>query len=133
MENVPYANVVGCLMNAMVLTRLDISHAISVVSRYMASRDMEHWKVVKWIMRYLSITLSYGLMYGKNKGSCEGLLGYVDSHYVGDLDMKRSLIGYMFTYNNCFINWKATLQHVVPLSTTKAEYTPATEVVNKAL
>lgn len=47
--------------------------------------------------------------------------------------MKRSLIGYMFTYNNCFINQKAILQHVVPLSTTKAEYTAATEVVNKAL
>lgn len=133
MQNVPYANAVGCLMNAMILTRLDISHVVSFVSRYMASRDMEHWKVVKWIMRYLSSTLSYGLVYGKNKGSCEGLLGYVDSDYAGDLDMKRSLIGYMFTYNNCFINWKAILQHVVALSTTKAEYTAATEAVNKAL
>ncbi|KAH9725257.1 hypothetical protein KPL70_007804 [Citrus sinensis] len=84
-EYVPYANAVGCLMYAMVLTKPDISHVVSVVSRYMASprkehwkavkwimRYMaspgkEHWKAVKWIMRYLSCTLSYGLVYGKNK------------------------------------------------------------------
>ncbi|KAH9751398.1 hypothetical protein KPL71_014282 [Citrus sinensis] len=132
-EDVPYANAVGCLMYAMVLTRPDISHAVSVVSRYMATPRKEHWKAVKWIMRYLSGTLSCGLVYGKNKGSCEGLLGFVDSDYAGDLDKRRSLTCYMFLFNGCLINWKATLQHVVALSTTEAEYTAATEVVKEAL
>ncbi|KAH9722896.1 Integrase catalytic domain-containing protein [Citrus sinensis] len=133
MEDVPYANAVGCLMYAMVLTRPDISHAVSVVSRYMATPGNEHWKAVKWIMRYLSGTLSCGLVYGKNKGSCEGLLGFVDSDYAGDLDRRRSLTGYMFLFNGCLVNWKATLQHVVALSTTEAEYTTATEAVKEAL
>ncbi|KAH9786526.1 hypothetical protein KPL71_010287 [Citrus sinensis] len=44
MTNIPYAKAVGCLMYAMVLTRPDISHAVSVVSRYMASPGKEHWK-----------------------------------------------------------------------------------------
>ena len=35
MSRVPYANVVGSLMYVMVSTRLDISHAFGVVSRYM--------------------------------------------------------------------------------------------------
>ena len=69
----------------------------------------------------------------KNKGSCEVLLGFVDSDYAGDLDRRRSLAGYMFLFNGCLVNWKATLQHMVALSTTKAEYTAATEVVKKAL
>ncbi|KAH9649116.1 hypothetical protein KPL70_025868 [Citrus sinensis] len=133
MEDVPYANAVGCLMYAMVLTRPYISHAVTVVSRYMAAPGKEHWKAVKWIMRYLSGTLSCGLVYGKNKGSCEGLLGFVDSDYVGDLDRRRSLIGYMFLFNGCLVNWKATLQHVVALSTTEAEYTAATKAVKEAL
>ena len=34
MSHVPYASVVGSIMYAMVCTRPDISHAISVVSRY---------------------------------------------------------------------------------------------------
>eukprot|EP00253_Pinus_taeda_P026056 PITA_26056 len=37
MSQIPYANVVGCLMYAMVCTRPDISHAVGVVSRYMAN------------------------------------------------------------------------------------------------
>eukprot|EP00253_Pinus_taeda_P018477 PITA_18477 len=37
MSRIPYANVVGCLMYAMVCTRTDISHAVGVVSRYMAN------------------------------------------------------------------------------------------------
>eukprot|EP00253_Pinus_taeda_P014092 PITA_14092 len=37
MSRIPYANVVGCLMYAMVCTRPDISHAVRVVSRYVDS------------------------------------------------------------------------------------------------
>eukprot|EP00253_Pinus_taeda_P025921 PITA_25921 len=37
MSRIPYANVVGCLMYAMVCTRPDISHAVGVVSRYMTN------------------------------------------------------------------------------------------------
>eukprot|EP00253_Pinus_taeda_P027486 PITA_27486 len=38
MSHVPYANAVGNLMYAMVSTRPDISHAVVVVSRFMANR-----------------------------------------------------------------------------------------------
>ena len=37
MMNIPYASVVGCLMYTMVLTRPGLSHAVSVVSKYMAN------------------------------------------------------------------------------------------------
>ncbi|CAL2258919.1 unnamed protein product [Prunus armeniaca] len=50
MEKVPYANVVGCLMYAMVCTRPDIAQAISVVSRYMSNSGKQHWDAVKWIL-----------------------------------------------------------------------------------
>lgn len=35
--------------------------------------------------------------------------------------------------NSCTVNWKATLQSVVALSTTEAKYTTATEAVKEAL
>ena len=50
MTHVPYANAVGCLMYVMIYTRLDIAHAISVVSKFMANPGKEHWKAVKWIL-----------------------------------------------------------------------------------
>ncbi|KAH9685060.1 hypothetical protein KPL70_013801 [Citrus sinensis] len=134
MSKVPYANAVGCMMYAMVLTRPDISHSLSLISRYMASPRKEHWRAAKWMLRYLNGTLDYGLLYGNGRETNEaGLWGYVDSDYAGDLDIRRSQTGYMFMLNGCLISWKASLQHVVALSTTEAEYTTASEAVKEAL
>ena len=77
--------------------------------------------------------MNCGLTYEKAKEEDDGLRGYADSDYAGDLDRKRSLIGYIFMLNGCTVNWKATLQSVVALSTTEAEYIAATEAVKKAL
>ena len=53
MASVPYASAVGSLMYAMVCTRLDITHAVGVVSKYMENPGKEHWEAVKWLLRYL--------------------------------------------------------------------------------
>ena len=50
MSRIPYANAVGTLMYAMVCTQLDISHAVGVVSRYMANPGKKHWLAVKWVL-----------------------------------------------------------------------------------
>ena len=64
MSKVPYASVVGSLMYAMVCTRLDITHAVGVVRRYMKNLGKEHWMVVKWILRYLRGTTNQALWFG---------------------------------------------------------------------
>ena len=46
MSRVPYSSAVGSLMYAMVCSRPDLSYALSVVSRYMANPEKEHWKSV---------------------------------------------------------------------------------------
>ena len=52
-SKVPYASAIDSLMYAMVCTRLDIAHAVGVVSRFMSRPGKQHWEVVKWILRYL--------------------------------------------------------------------------------
>jgi hypothetical protein len=42
MSKVLYTSAVGCLMYAMVCTRLDLAHAVSVVSKYMANPGKQH-------------------------------------------------------------------------------------------
>lgn len=93
-------------MFVMFCTRLDISDAVSVVSTYMDRLDNLHQKAIKWILRYLRGTSNICLEFGR---SSEGLVGYVDSDYVGDLDQMRSLAGYLFAFENYAISWKATL------------------------
>jgi hypothetical protein len=105
MSKVPYSSVVGSLMYAMVCSRPDLSHAISVVSRYMANPGREHWKAVQWILRYLRGSSNAGFCFGKSR---DGLFGYVDSDYACDLD-RRSLSGYVFMVGGCAVSWKACL------------------------
>jgi hypothetical protein len=115
MSKVPYSSVVGSLMYAMICSRPDLSHATSVVAKYMSNPGKEHWKAVQWIFRYLCGSYSACLCFGK---SGDGLVDYVDSDYGGDLDMRRSLLGYVFTVGDCVVSWKAHLQDIVALSTT---------------
>ena len=68
MSHVPYASAVGSLMYAMVCTRLDIAHAVGVLSRFMSNPGKEHWTAMKRVFRYFCDTSDYGLCY-------EGKLG----------------------------------------------------------
>lgn len=133
MYNVPYSSAVGSLMYAMVCTRPDLAHAISVVSRYMHNPGKDHWNAVKWILRYLKGTSDLGLIFDTSKASSEIIIGYVDSDYGGDLDHRKSLSSYIFTVCGCAVSWKSSLQSVAALSTTEAEYIAATEGVKEAI
>ncbi|KAG8488139.1 hypothetical protein CXB51_018349 [Gossypium anomalum] len=63
----------------------------------------------------------------------DGVIGYVDADFAGDLDRRRSLTGYVFTIGGCAISWKATLQTTITLSTTEAEYMAITEACKEAI
>uniref|UniRef100_A0A3Q7JAX8 Reverse transcriptase Ty1/copia-type domain-containing protein n=1 Tax=Solanum lycopersicum TaxID=4081 RepID=A0A3Q7JAX8_SOLLC len=131
MSRVPYASAVGSLMYAMVCTRSDLAHAVSVVSRFMGQPGREHWQAVKRIFRYLRGTSDVGLIYG---GDTQCLVtGYSDSDYAGDVDTRRSITGYVFTLGGSVVSWKATLQPTVTLSTTEAEYMALTEAAKEGI
>ena len=131
MSKVPYANVVGSLMYAMVCTRPDISQAVGVISRYMHNPGKEHWQAVKWILRYIHNTVDVGLVFEQEDN--QSVVGYCDSDFAGDLDKRRSTTGYVFTFAKAPVSWKSTLQSTVALSTTEAEYMAITEAVKEAI
>ena len=47
------------------------------------------------------------------------LYGFVDSDYVGDLDRRMWLTGYYFLIGGNLLNWKASLQPMMVLSSTE--------------
>ena len=120
MSHVPYASAVGSLMYAMVCTRLDIAHAVGVLSRYMSKLGKEHQKIVKRFFTYLRGTVSYGLCYQGRTGLDKVLdiHGFVDVEWAGDLDHSRSTRGYLFNRFGGAISWMRKRQVVVALSTT---------------
>nr|GEV30971.1 retrovirus-related Pol polyprotein from transposon TNT 1-94 [Tanacetum cinerariifolium] len=80
MSRVLHSSAVGSLMYAMVCTRPDLAHVVSVTS---------------------NIELSFE----KGRASPNGVVGYVDFDYAGDLDARKSISSYIFSHCGYAINW----------------------------
>ncbi|XP_073138033.1 secreted RxLR effector protein 161-like [Henckelia pumila] len=115
----------------MVCSRPDRAYAISVVSRFMANPDTYHWEALKWILRYLINTTGLGLKFERQRDGIDPVVGYVDSNFVGNLDTRKSLNVYVFTFYGTSITWKSNLQSVVALSTAEAEFIVVTETIKE--
>jgi hypothetical protein len=95
---VSYAILVGSLMYEMVCTRLDIAHAVGVLSRYMSKPGKEHWTTVNRVFIYLHGTTIYEFFY-QGRPRLDRVLdihGFVDEDWAGDLDRRRYTSGYEF-------------------------------------
>nr|GFA89879.1 retrovirus-related Pol polyprotein from transposon TNT 1-94 [Tanacetum cinerariifolium] len=106
---------------------------VSIIGGYLANLGKNHWEAVKWILKYLKAIVDVGLVYGRDQGKHVDVDSFVDADYAKDPDKGRSIIGYVFMVHGCVVSWKATLQHVVALSTTEAEYMVLTEVVKESI
>nr|GEV91020.1 retrovirus-related Pol polyprotein from transposon TNT 1-94 [Tanacetum cinerariifolium] len=118
---------------SMGLRPANIAYAVSIVNRYLANPGKSHWEAVKWILKYLWGTANVGLIYGTNRDNHMDVTGFVDSDYAKDPDKGRSITGYAFLVQGCVVSWKATLQHLVALSTTEAEHMALTKAVKEAI
>ncbi|XP_047319679.1 secreted RxLR effector protein 161-like [Impatiens glandulifera] len=131
-KNVLYSNAIGSVMYLRINTRPDIAYTISCLSRFMSNPGMPHWNSLKWLLRYLKITVDVVLTFSKCSVGTK-LVGYVDSNYVNDRDNRKSINSYVFTLCGSCISWKSQLQPIVALSTTKSEYVAATETFKETI
>lgn len=118
MSRVSYVSMVGSLVYAMICIRSDIVQAVGVVNGFMAGPSKEHWSVMKRVLRYIKVTSNVALCFG---GPDFVVGDYVDSDYAGDLDKRKSIVGYVFTLVGGAMSWLSKLQTVVALFTTKVE------------
>ncbi|CAH9146107.1 unnamed protein product [Cuscuta epithymum] len=118
-----YRSVMGSL-RYLVHTRPDLAYAVAFASRFMEAPTIQHWAVVKQILRYIQGTLNYGCCY-KSTGSKVQLVGYSDSDFAGDCDDRKSTSGIAFFIGNNIVTWTSQKQKVVALSSCEAEYVAA--------
>ena len=125
MDKIPYASAIGSIMYAMLCTRPDVAHAISLTSRYQFDPGSEHWIAVKNILKYLRRTRDMFLIYGGE----EELVAksYVDASFDTDPDDSKSQSGYVFLLNGAAVSWRSSKQPVVAGSTMEAEYVAASQ------
>ena len=129
MSKIPYASTIGSLMYAMLCTRPDIAHAVSVTSRYQSNPGKEYWTSVKCILKYLRRTKDMFLVFGNGELQIQG---YTDSNFMSDIDDRKSTSGSLFICNGGAVSWKSSKQTVIADSTMKVEYIATSKAAKKA-
>ena len=66
----------------------------------------KHWEAVKGVMHYLNGTSDVCICFGSKE---PGVEGYIDADYVGDMDKRRSTLGYVFMFTGGAVSWKSRL------------------------
>ncbi|KAI7933571.1 hypothetical protein MJO28_009171 [Puccinia striiformis f. sp. tritici] len=115
-----YRALVGSLNYLSVLTRPDISYAVSVLSQHLENPGIHHFRAAEQVFRYLSGTKQVGLVF--NKEATLSISAHVDSDWGNCPDTRRSATGYVVLTNKQLLSWKASRQSTVSLSSTEAEY-----------
>ena len=127
MKAVPYASAVKSLQYAQVCTRPDLAFVTRLLGRFQSNPRIEHWKLIKKVLRYLQRTK--GLMLTYRRSDTLRIVGYSDSDYAGD--DRKSTLGYVFTLVGGAISWKSSKQTVTTSSTMYAEFVACYEATGQ--
>ena len=130
-EKEAYQSLMGVLNWLSVMTRLDITYAVSNLSRSLNSPTPQHMNAAKRVLRYLAGTVDDGLVY--QPGTNDGLEGFTDASYCDDYQTSRSTGAYVFKLFNGPVAWQSKLQKLVATSTCESEYIAAAEACKEAL
>ena len=114
-----YRMLVGKLL-FLTKTRPDISHAVSVVSRFMQNPQEAHLQAAKHVLRYVRRCPDLGLFFKQREEN--RLHGYTDADYGQDIDDKISVGAYIFFIGNSPISWNLKKQNSTSRSSCESEY-----------
>ena len=134
-EHEKYRSIVGSLLYAANITRVDIAYIVGVLARYCASPMNYHLMAAKKVLRYLRGTSDYQLIFkGSSKSDVQyNLVLYTDSSWGDNKDDRKSTGGHLSTINGCPIAWQSKKQSTTALSSTEAEYYALSATVREAL
>ncbi|MBW0505352.1 hypothetical protein O181_045067 [Austropuccinia psidii MF-1] len=129
--NINYRSVIGSLNYLSVATRPNISFAVSSLSQFLEKPGICHWNAFLHVLRYLRGTVAYGLHYATDRDG--GLCDYSDADWGNCRQTRRSITGFVISFNHCLVVWKTCKQSSVSLSTAEAEYKALTDLSAEVL
>jgi hypothetical protein len=151
-----YRQVLGEVVYAYVVCRLDIAFAVTLLSRFATAPAREHYLALKNIVKYLRRTRDWGIIYWREQPVDSlpavpldhptldtslppfpthpllQLVGYVDAAYATDTLTRRSITGLVFCLAGGTIAYKSKMQATVATSSTEAEFIAAVHAAKLA-
>ena len=107
-------------LNYLIMTRLNISHFVSVLSHFMPTPLKVHWNAKKRVLQFLQGNISFGIEYA-NHLNIE-LTNYSNFDWEGNPDDFKSTTSYVFNIELCFVSWSSKKQTTISFSSIETEY-----------
>src|SRR5438132_13531441 len=101
------------------MSRLDIFVALQRASKWVAKPSMKLWRWLVRILKYLSGTKGYGLVYTRD-GSAPPLKAFVDASFADGPECK-STAGWVYLIHGAVVAYDSTTIKRVVTSSTEAE------------
>ncbi|PLW21092.1 hypothetical protein PCASD_21744 [Puccinia coronata f. sp. avenae] len=117
--NINYRALVGSLNYLSILTRPNISFAVSKLSQYLENPGILHFNAAMQVFRFLKGTMYRGLHFQRQE--TYDLRSFINADWANCPDTRRSHTGFMVLIGSHLISWKSTKQATVSLSSTEAE------------
>jgi hypothetical protein len=134
-KQISMRKVVGSLLYVAVNSRPDIAFTVNRLASVQDAPNLEHWKAIKRLMRYLRGTAEYSLTYKFGMPPSRETLVYAfsDADYATDKSDRQSVSGSILYVNGAPVVWKSRKQACVTTSTAEAEMVACTLTVKEVL
>jgi hypothetical protein len=143
-EHHTYRSLVGSMLYAANITRVDIAYIIGVLARYTHKPYNYHLIAAKHVLKYLAGSKDKKLVFGpnynnKNSNDKFNIVMYSDSNWANEKEDRISTGGWLLTVNDSPISWQSKKQKkdknisLIALSSTESEYYALTEAVKESV
>ena len=122
-EKKTYRELIGSLMYLSVMTRPDITYAVSVLSQHLEKPSITHLEFARRVLRYAKGTKNLQLVLG---GENMTISAYSDADWASQLH-RHSISGFTLIFGNSAVSWSSKKQPIITLSSTESEYVALTQ------
>ena len=126
-----YQSLIGALNWISIMTRPDITLAVSRLAKYNQNPTAEHMQAAKRVVRYLAGTIDVGITF--KPGDDDGVQEYTDTSWNDNKETSRSTGGYLYKLHNGPISWSSKQQKLIATSSAESEYMAAFEALKEGL
>ena len=126
-----YQSIVGSLLYLASWTRPDIAYTVVALAQWNANPSRSTLLAAKGVLRYLSGTQDWVLVYGD--GVRSDSIAFSDADWATHQDDRRSISGYTFFMHSGLVSWSSSKQKATALSSTEAEYMAITHATKELL